>query len=94
MAKKSNLVNETVMYSINPGSGRVVTHHLPYMETSPQLQKYVRRGFTFERPQVEQEPTRKQVEVSEVPTCPICKRVCKTEVGLKVHMKSHKKKVK
>src|SRR3990167_8837268 len=50
MAKQSNLPKETTMYSINPLSGEVTTHHLPWERTSPQLENYTKKGFTFERP--------------------------------------------
>ena len=109
MAKKNNLVSETTMYSINPGTGTVVTHHLPWPRTSPQLQKYIERGFTFERPQgYELEPAPRQVEVKVEPkavvvgekevsdaigiVCPICGRPCKSDFGLRSHLRSHKKK--
>ena len=64
MANKSNLVSETVMYSVNPGTGTVVVHHLPWPKTSPQLQRYTKKGLTFERPRgYDLEPTPRQVEV-------------------------------
>ncbi len=93
MSKKNNLVSETVMYSINPGSGQIVTHHLPWPRTSPQLQKYVERGLTFERPQsrqVEAEPVVVGEKV-ENNICPVCNRAFKSSFGLSVHMRSHKK---
>ena len=66
MAKRSKLTNETIMYSINPvrmnrkgerEGGEVMTHHLPWSSDSTQLQRYVAKGFTFERPRVELQPT-------------------------------------
>ena len=93
--KKSNLISETKLYSINPVrknrkgetiGGEVIVHHLPYPSTSPQLEKYLARGFTFERPP---EPT---IKKSDEITCPICGRVCKSQFGLQAHLRSHKEK--
>lgn len=93
--KKSNLPSETTMYSIHPVTHQVITHHLPWPRTSPQLERYVARGFMFERPQVELQPHVRAVVIEPTkpvePTCPICGRVCKSDFGLRVHMRSHKK---
>ena len=88
--KKIELVNDTVMYSINPRrerrgvmeGGEVITHHLPWLKTSPQLEKYIARGYTFDRPVVG--ATDGSIE------CSVCLKVCKSEFGLSVHMRSHK----
>ena len=90
MPKKSNLISETTMYSINPSSGEVVTHHLPWPRTSPQLETYTAKGFTFERP-LEPEP---KVVVAEVNSlrCDFkgCGFIAKSEFGLTVHKRRHK----
>lgn len=52
---KSNLVNETIMYSINSGGGEVLVHRLPFGRENPQLETYVERGFTFERPNTDKD---------------------------------------
>ena len=86
---KSKLANETVMYSINPGGGEVIAHHLPWSRDNPvqasQLQKYVGRGYTFEKPVV-------SVKVALIEwICPDCGRVCKSAFGLQVHSRVHSK---
>jgi len=101
MVKKSNLVSETIMYSINPGSGQVVVHHLPWSRSSPQLERYIERGFSFEKPEgseIQSAPKQVRVEAEVVGEkadegipCPVCGRVCKGDFGLKSHMRSHKK---
>jgi len=53
MTKASHLVKETVMYSIHPETGLVIIHHLPWERTSPQLEHYQQKGFTFEKPEIE-----------------------------------------
>ena len=50
MAKKSNLLVETLMYSVHSETGEVVTHHMPWPRESPALDRYMAKGFTFERP--------------------------------------------
>lgn len=102
MPKRSNLPSETTIYSINPMNGALVVHHLPWPRTSPQLQKYIERGFTFENPLIEQETQKVVVEktgektkvkvtlASEIDTtifkCLYCRRKFKTEVGRSVHV--------
>lgn len=95
MAKTSNMPSETTMYSINPANGAVLVHHLPWPNTSPQLKKYVDRGFTFERPDVEQSSLEVTTSVTdeEPRTCPVCGKLCKSEFGLRSHMRSHKEAV-
>ena len=53
---KTKLPSETTMYSINPKGGEVITHHLPWAKTSAQLNQYIEKGFTFERPSIEENP--------------------------------------
>jgi len=55
---------ETIMYSIDPKTGSVVRHVLPWSSTNPiqtaqmkelhakQLAKYIQRGYTFEPPKI------------------------------------------
>lgn len=50
MAKQSKLISETTMYAVNKDTGDIVVHHLPWPRTSPQLETYTAKGFTFERP--------------------------------------------
>ncbi len=50
MPRKVVMPNETIMYSVDSETKVVVTHHLPWESTSPQLEHYVKKGFTFERP--------------------------------------------
>jgi len=64
-------------YSVNKNTKEVVKHDLPADPYS--LNLYLKRGFTLTPPNVGQEPT-----------CPICGRTCKSEFGLKAHMRSHK----
>ena len=63
--KKSNLINETVMYSVS--NGEVITHHLPWDKSSPlqapHFDKYIERGFTFDRPDISVD----KVDFSKVP---------------------------
>ncbi len=56
MPKVSKLVNETTMYSMHPQTNEVITHHLPWKRQSPQLEHYIERGFTFDRPAVTLKP--------------------------------------
>ena len=98
MAKQSNLPSETIMYSINPSNGALLVHHLPWSRTSPQLERYVAKGFTFTPPDMEPAPiVVKKLEapvvvksVVEPNTCSVCGKVCKSEFGLRSHMRSHK----
>ena len=90
MAKQSNLPKETTMYSINPKSGEVVTHHLPWESTSPQLQTYTKKGFTFERPEVRTQPLTAGGNLNPL-VCAECGKVCKSEFGLAVHRRGHPK---
>ncbi len=46
---------ETLMYSIHPRTGDIITHHLPFARESEQLDFYVAKGFTFEKPVVDSE---------------------------------------
>ncbi len=58
MPKKIQTLKETTMYSVNHETGVIVTHHLPWTREDPQLEHYVRKGFTYERPlEEETEPT-------------------------------------
>ena len=41
----------TTMYSVDEGSGQVVTHQLPWPKDSPKIEPLKARGFTFERPE-------------------------------------------
>ena len=92
MAKQSNLPKETTMYSTNPTSGEVITHHLPWERTSPQLETYTRKGFTFERPLVATTPVTVNGGGRVNPlACPECGRPCKSEFGLAVHRRVHSK---
>lgn len=81
MPKKTNLPSETKMYSINPSNGEVLVHHLPWAEDSPQLQKYIKRGFTYERPEGITQVTGFFCE---------CGKECSSKAGLKAHERSHK----
>ncbi len=47
---KSELLQSTVMYSVNRETGVVVRHRLPFGRDSVQLDFYRQKGFTFERP--------------------------------------------
>lgn len=86
MSKRSHLINETTMYSVN--HGRVLTHHFPWPSHSEQLEKYTERGFTFERPvEIKSERVISNLD------CPTCQRPCKTKAGLLAHMRKHKTKV-
>ena len=67
----------STFYSVNRDNGLVVKHNLPADPYS--LNLYLKRGFTLTPPNVGQEPT-----------CPICGRTCKSEFGLKAHLRSHK----
>jgi len=49
MAKKSNLLVETLMYSVHSETGEVVTHHMPWPRESPALDRYMAKGFTFKQ---------------------------------------------
>jgi len=79
----------TIMYSVARGhEGRVrsedevIKHKVPWSYRDKngmlKIQKLLDRGFTFERPKVE------GLECTE------CGLVCKTELGLKSHMRIHK----
>jgi hypothetical protein len=81
-----------IMYSVTP-NGVVVHRFLIDPDTDAgrlKLQKYERRGFTYEDP-------RPKTELSEASTsvaynvCSVCGRACKSEFGLKSHMRSHNK---
>ncbi len=50
MSKKVVLPHETLMYSVHKETGHIVTHHLPWPKDNPQLEYYLAKGFTFERP--------------------------------------------
>ena len=58
--KKSNLINETTMYSVN--NGEVVAHHFPWPSHSSQLDTYKERGFTFEIPDIPIDKVEKPTE--------------------------------
>ena len=103
MTKESKLVDETVMYSVNRETGAVVTHHLPWASTSPQLEHYRQKGFTFEKPGTTNKEILMPLEGRRLHngkkvitlTCPVvgCRKVCKSEFGLRVHSRVHKKEV-
>ena len=62
MPKRSHLINETTMYSINPDNNTVVTHHFPWPSHSANLDTYKARGFSFEMPDIPVDKTEKQPE--------------------------------
>ena len=88
----SKMPNTTVMYSVHPETGKSVTHKLPYKRDSANLETYIRKGFTFERPpdasaefleatkRLDEAPV-VSVTTLEVPNgpgkCPKCGKVCK-----------------
>ena len=51
MPNRTTLPNETIMYSIHPQTGAIITHRLPWVKDSPQLEHYVAKGFIYERPE-------------------------------------------
>ena len=53
----------------------VIIHQLPWNKDNKKLQKYLDRGFTFDKPGLL--------------TCSECGKECKSEFGLSVHMRVH-----
>jgi len=89
----------TTMYSINPKNGKVVVHRLPWsIDTNDRelrelhqerLQSYLSKGYTLEPP-IMDEVAECPTETSTGVTCPQCGKVCKSEFGLKSHIRGHK----
>jgi hypothetical protein len=91
MPKKSALATTTTMYSIHKETGAVVIHHLPWPKGNPQLEHYVEKGFTYERP-VEKPvgttpaPANPVAVAGRIP-CPGCGKPCHPQ-GLKAHQRT------
>ena len=89
---KKKLPETTVMYSVEniltKGEPKetVVVHRLPWPRDSEKLTPFKARGYTFERPVIagQEAPAINPFE------CDVCGKICKSDLGLTVHKKSHK----